>query len=79
MIAIGDPELSPVARNQVSAYLAGFNGLGHLGRGGKDDGPRVAPWHRWPLMRRIAAVRLAEQSVKAAQRDLEQWRRTHQS
>lgn len=77
MIAIGDPEMSTGAHNQVLAYIAGFNGLGHLGRGGPDDGPRVAPWHRWPLMRRIAAVRVAEKSARAARLDLEKWRREH--
>lgn len=77
MIAVGDQELSTGAANQVKAYVAGYNGLGHLGRGGRDHGPTVAPWHRWPLMRRIAAVRLANATVKAAERDLAQWRRDH--
>lgn len=77
MIAIGDRQMSAGARAQVSAYLAGYNGLGHLGRGGKDDGPRVARWHRWPLVRRIVAVRLAKRSVKTAELDLAKWKREH--
>jgi hypothetical protein len=77
MIAIGDPELSTTAKAQETAYIAGYNGLGHLGRGGKDTGPRVAKWHRWPMMRRIAAVALAKKTLKEAQSDLEQWKKTH--
>ena len=39
-VLIGTTDLAPAARNQVTAYKAGYNGLGHLGRGGPDDGPR---------------------------------------
>ena len=39
-VLMGCTDLSPAARNQVSAYKDGYNGLGHLGRGGPDDGPR---------------------------------------
>ena len=34
-------DLTPIAAQQVVAYKKGFNGLGHLGMGGPDDGPRV--------------------------------------
>lgn len=42
-IAIGDPELSRGAKNQVAAYYAGRNGLAN---NGADDGARVKinPW-----------------------------------
>lgn len=48
-IALGDKELSYVAKNQAEAYLAGYNGLGHLGRGGRDDGPRkvIQTWEQY--------------------------------
>jgi hypothetical protein len=48
-VALGDKEASQQAKNQMSAYLAGYNGLGHLGRGGKDDGPRhvVQTWEEY--------------------------------
>jgi hypothetical protein len=48
-VAIGNNDLSYVAKNQADAYLAGYNGLGHLGRGGKDDGPRdvVQTWEQY--------------------------------
>lgn len=36
MIATGAPDLNVVAANQITAVRAGFNGLGHLGRGGPD-------------------------------------------
>jgi hypothetical protein len=39
-VALGDKELAPLAKQQGVAYLAGYNGLGHLGKGGKDNGPR---------------------------------------
>lgn len=39
-IALGDKELSYVAANQAKAYFAGYDGLGHLGMGGLDTGPR---------------------------------------
>jgi hypothetical protein len=39
----GCPHVAPIAANQITALAAGYNGLGHLGRGGKDDGP--APRH----------------------------------
>jgi hypothetical protein len=38
---------SSVAANQVTAVRAGFNGLGHLGRGGKDTGPRPLSGRTW--------------------------------
>lgn len=43
----GCPHLAPVAANQVSAVRAGFNGLGHLGRGGPDTGPRPLSGRTW--------------------------------
>jgi hypothetical protein len=48
-VALGDRQLAPVAKNQASAYLDGFDGLGHLGRGGKDDGPRdiIQTWEQY--------------------------------
>lgn len=41
------PHLAPVAANQVTAVRAGFNGLGHLGRGGPDTGPRPLSGRTW--------------------------------
>jgi hypothetical protein len=34
-------DLTPIAAQQVVAYKKHYNGLGHLGMGGKDDGPKV--------------------------------------
>lgn len=45
-IAIGDPELSPAARDQVHQYYNGQNGLASRGR---DDGPRLHPIPTWPI------------------------------
>lgn len=45
-IAIGDAELSSGARNQVSDYYAGRNGLAS---GARDDGPRLSPIPTWPI------------------------------
>lgn len=45
-ISIGSKGLSPTAAAQVEAYKDGYNGLGHLGRGGPDDGPKV-PYVVW--------------------------------
>lgn len=45
-ILIGDLRAAPLAQEQVAAYREGFNGLGHLGKGGRDDGPRV-PIHEF--------------------------------
>lgn len=42
----GCPHNSP-ARYQISAYLAGYNGLGHLGHGAPDNGPHVMPLRTW--------------------------------
>jgi hypothetical protein len=39
-VALGDKQLAPLAKQQGVAYLEDFNGLGHLGKGGKDNGPR---------------------------------------
>lgn len=45
-IAIGDADLSSGARNQVSAYYAGRNGLAS---NAPDDGPRIRPIPVWPI------------------------------
>lgn len=52
-VVVGHPLLAPLAEQQATAYLDGFNGLGHLGRGGPDDGPRITPIPRpvWPWPR----------------------------
>jgi hypothetical protein len=42
-VAIGDPELASLARDQVVAYYHGYNGLGYKGLGGPDNGPRFDP------------------------------------
>ena len=39
LVLVGCPHNGP-ALYQVSAYLAGYNGLGYAGRKAKDDGPR---------------------------------------
>lgn len=36
LVRVGCTDLAPIARNQIAAARLGFNGLGHLGRGGKD-------------------------------------------
>lgn len=48
-IALGDKEASQVAKNQMKAYLDGYNGLGNLGRGGRDTGPRdiIQTWEEY--------------------------------
>lgn len=46
-IAMGDPDLSPAARDQVTAYKNGRNGLAS---NGPDDGPRKwvnTTWEKW--------------------------------
>lgn len=45
-IAIGDDELSSGARNQVSAYYSGRNGLAN---NAADDGPRISPIPVWKI------------------------------
>lgn len=35
-VRVGCKDLNPIARNQVVAARAGYNGLGHLGRAAKD-------------------------------------------
>lgn len=42
----GCPHNEP-ARYQITAVDAGFNGLGHLGHGAKDDGPRPLSGRTW--------------------------------
>lgn len=42
----GCPHNGP-ARYQIDAVDAGFNGLGWMGRGGKDDGPRPLSMRTW--------------------------------
>lgn len=44
-IAIGDPEMSSGARNQVQDYYAGRDGLAG---NGPDNGPRLNPIPTWP-------------------------------
>lgn len=45
-VLTGCPHNGP-ARYQIDAVRAGFNGLGHLGRGGKDTGPRPLSGRTW--------------------------------
>jgi hypothetical protein len=66
-VAIGDKQLAPAAKAQVSQYRAGLNGLANRGR---DDGPKVKI-RPSGLVKRIVAVRLA-------QRDLDRWRADHE-
>ena len=42
----GCPHNGP-ARYQINAVDAGYNGLGHLGHGGRDDGPRPLSRRTW--------------------------------
>ena len=42
----GCPHNGP-ARYQIAAVDAGFNGLGHLGEGGRDTGPRPLSYRTW--------------------------------
>lgn len=43
----GCPHNPPVAGYQLTAVRAGFNGLGHLGHGASDDGPRPLSQRTW--------------------------------
>jgi hypothetical protein len=74
----GCPHNTP-ARYQISAYLSGYNGLGRLGHGGRDTGPRVVPLRTWqegivwatalqagPVDDAIAATKAAKTEVKKA-------------
>ena len=45
-VLTGCPHNGP-AHYQIDAVRAGFNGLGHLGRGGKDTGPRPLSGRTW--------------------------------
>lgn len=45
-VLTGCPHNSP-ARYQIEAVLDGYNGLGTVGRGGKDDGPRPLFMRSW--------------------------------
>jgi hypothetical protein len=45
-VLTGCPHNGP-AHYQIDAVRAGFNGLGHLGRGGRDDGPRPLSGRTW--------------------------------
>lgn len=45
-VLTGCPHNGP-ARYQIDAVRAGFNGLGHLGHGGKDTGPRPLSGRTW--------------------------------
>lgn len=46
LVLTGCPHNGP-ARYQIDAVRAGFNGLGHLGRGAPDDGPRPLSGRTW--------------------------------
>lgn len=80
-IAVGDSDMSSGARQQVSAYYAGRNGLAS---NGADDGPRLNPIPVWPIkLPRYLSVVINRQfkaknpaprpGVKAVQRALN-WR-----
>jgi hypothetical protein len=80
-IAIGDPDLAPVAARQVTAY---YNGRDGLAGNGPDNGPRLNPIPTWPIKYPfISAVRVKTQfaaktkksvgGVKAVQKCLN-WR-----
>lgn len=45
-VLTGCPHNGP-ARYQIDAVRAGYNGLGHLGRGGRDTGPRPLSGRTW--------------------------------
>lgn len=45
-VLTGCPHNEP-ARYQIAAVIDGYNGLGHLGHGGKDDGPRPLSGRTW--------------------------------
>lgn len=51
---------SSVAANQITAVKAGYDGLGHLGRGGKDTGPRPLSGRTWQQ-----GIEWAEQQMSA--------------
>lgn len=56
----GCPHNTP-ARYQIDAYKLGFNGLGRLGHGAADNGPRVMPLRTWK-----AGITWAKNQAKAA-------------
>lgn len=61
-IAIGDPELSSGAKQQVRAYYAGLNGLAS---GGRDDGPRLDPIPTWPIKLGTVSANTVARQFKA--------------
>lgn len=46
-VLTGCPHCEDTAAYQTAAVKAGFNGLGHAGRGGPDDGPRPLSGRTW--------------------------------
>lgn len=67
---------SSIARNQTIAVRADFNGLGHLGRGGKDNGPRPLSGRTWEQGIEWAKAQAEEAPMTPAEKqrvdDLEQ-------
>lgn len=61
-IAIGDPDLSSGARNQVRAY---FNGRNGLAGNGYDDGPRLRPIPVWPVALKKINLKRVQAQFKA--------------
>lgn len=67
----GCPHNSP-ARYQIAAVDAGFNGLGHLGMGGRDTGPRPLTGRTW--QQGIAWAREQEDEMSSPKDwDAEDW------
>lgn len=61
-IAVGDPELSSGAAQQVTDYLNGRNGLaGH----GPDDGPRFNPIPQWVVKMPVVSLSRIQNQFKA--------------
>jgi len=61
-IAVGDPELSSGAAQQVTDYINGRDGLaGH----GPDDGPRFVPVPVWPIKLRGVSLKNIQNQFKA--------------
>lgn len=66
----GCPHNGPAAY-QIPAVDAGYNGLGHLGEGGKDTGPRPVPKRTW--QQGIAWAKQQEEEDMALSDEDKEW------
>lgn len=68
-VLTGCPHNQPAAY-QITAVRKGFNGLGHLGQGAPDDGPKPLSGRTWQqgiaYAQALAATKTAQSNAKAA-------------